>query len=245
MGFLISFEGIDQCGKGTQIRLLEEFLKKHNIPYEVGREPGGTAYGEAARRLVQDPRFIERLNTGYAQLDVPKLEATDQLTPHAELFGYLLARTLFSQQRIQPALQKGKVFIADRCADSSTAFQGYANTNADEQAIAFIKQANHFALQHTPITRTYLIDISAQERLRRKSEEYEFGAEHDRIELRADDYHERARQGYLAIAQQEPDRVLVIDGTKSREEIHQAIRADLWRLLEEHGLTSKPLEEAS
>lgn len=232
-GVFITFEGIDKCGKETQIRLLEKFLQTRHISYALAREPGGTNYGEAARRFVQDPQFILKINKAYPECE--PLPTNIDLDPAGELFGYLIARSMFAKHIVKPALETKELFIADRCGDSSVAYQGYGNFHGDARVITLIKEANLFALQDVTINRTYLIDIPVEESMKRKGT-LEFGGEHDRIEMRPDKYHIRVRNGYLEMAKNEPERFLVIDGTQSREVIAKIIQEDITKLLQKKSL---------
>ncbi len=240
-GIIITFEGIDRCGKGSQIKLLKELLERMHVTHVISREPGGTSYGEAARRMAQDPKFILRLNEAYKDLDVPHLPTNEDLEPHGELFTYLVARSLFYSQRVIPFVAKGGVFIADRGPDSSTAYQGYGLFQ-NESDVDFVRRANDFATQKARIARTYLLDITVEESERR-SAETEFGDGKDRIELREREFFTRVRDGYLSLAKDEPERFLVLDGTLSIEELHARIKADVIGLLREAGIIPTGLEE--
>lgn len=237
-GLLITFEGLDCCGKGTQIGLLTDYLRSISIKHVTGREPGGTGYGEAARRMVQDPWFITRLNKGYEGVGVDTLGADYDLTKEGELFLYLLARSMFIEHKLKPVLDKGSVFIADRFIDSTIAYQGHGNWHAEPQALALINNLHEHLLSDITIHRTYWLDISVQESLQRKGGG-EFGMEKDRIESRAHTYFTRVRQGYETVAKD--PRVLCIDATLTREEIHSIIRDDIRSLLYEHGILSTTL----
>lgn len=230
-GVLITFEGIDRSGKHTQIDLLRKWLEEHDVDVTVGREPGGTAYGEAARRLVQDPSFIKHLNDGYDAVPrTPKLELDHDLNPAGELFGYLIARAMFIEHRVKPVLDNEGIFIADRLGDSSVAYQGYGNADGNQETIDFIKSCNNHCYKDIAITRTYLLDITAEECRSRKGDQ-EFDTEKDRIEQRETAYFDKVRKGYLTLAQQEPERFVVIDGMDTRESVHIQIVRDVQKLL--------------
>lgn len=238
-GLLVTFEGIDRCGKETQIGLLTEYLKKMSVKHTKAREPGGTGYGEAARRMVQDPWFLTRINNGYEGVGVDTLSADYDLTKEAELFLYLLARSMFIEYKLKPVLAQGGVFIADRFIDSTVAYQGYGNWKADEQALALINTLHNHLLKEVTIHRTYYLDITVEESLRRKGGGAEFGMEKDRIEARAHTYFSRVREGYSAISKDE--RVLCIDGSLPKEEIAKVIQDDIKTLLYERGVLSQTL----
>ena len=236
-GLLITFEGLDCCGKGTQIVALTDYLRKLSIKHVTAREPGGTGYGEAARRMVQDPWFLTRLNKGYEGV-ADAFSADYDLTKEAELFLYLTARSMFIEHKLKPVLAQGAVFIADRFIDSTVAYQGYGNWKADSKALELINTLHRHLLDDIAIHRTYLLDLTVQESLKRKGGG-EFGMEKDRIESRAHTYFERVRQGYQAISSD--PRVLVIDATLAREEIAAIIQDDIKTLLYQHGVLSHTL----
>ena len=239
-GLLITFEGLERCGKGTQIALLTDYLRKLSIKHVTGREPGGTGYGEAARRMVQDPWYITRINKGYEDVGVETLSADYDLTKEGELFLYLLARSMFIEHKLKPVLAKGSVFIADRFIDSTVAYQGYGNWKADEKSLALIDGLHKHLLSDITIHRTYWLDITVQESMKRKGGG-EFGMEKDRIESRAHTYFERVRNGYEAISKD--PRVLRIDATQSVEEIAAIIQEDIRSLLYQNGILSTTLTE--
>jgi dTMP kinase len=230
-GLVIGFEGIEKSGKETQSKLLKEYLTKEGILFESGREPGGTAYGEAERRCLQDPHWIERVNQAYADVpNAPKLNANEEFCPAAEMFGYLKSRAQFFNLKVKPVFDAGGIYILDRSGDSTTAYQGFGLYRGDPKIVDLISRNNVFAMQGVSITRTWLIDITVDEMLRR-SDHNEFAAGKDRIEQRDPAYFERVRQGYLWIAKQEPIRVMAIDGAQPVEVIHAIVKKNFLNLL--------------
>src|SRR5206468_4303563 len=105
-GKFVSFEGIEGCGKTTQIALLSEYLKKHSVPHTITREPGGTAVGEGIRRILLDSE-------------------TMHLTSASELLLFFASRSQNIQEKIKPALDRGEMVICDRYYHASMAYQGY------------------------------------------------------------------------------------------------------------------------
>jgi dTMP kinase len=230
-GLVFCFEGIEKCGKETQSKLLKEYLAKKGIPFESGREPGGTAYGEAERRSLQDPSWIDRVNQAYSSMpSIIQLNPGEKLCSTAEVFGYLKARAQFFALKVKPIYDAGGIYILDRSGDSTVAYQGFGLYEGDPKIIDLIVRNNKFAMWGVPITRTWLVDITVDEMLRR-SDHNEFATGKDRIEQRDRTYFERVREGYLWIAKQEPSRVLVIDGTQSVEAIHTLVMKDLGQFL--------------
>jgi dTMP kinase len=197
-GYLVTFEGVDAAGKSTQIDLLTARLKKTKHKVEVVREPGGTVISEKIRALL---------------LDVAHREM-DSL---AELFLYEAARAQLVRQKIRPALEKGWIVICDRFADSSYAYQGYGR----ELSVSMVKQLNEWATGGIKPDITFFIDVAQSEARKRKKN---MNTAKDRLEHTAGEkFYEEVRKGYLELADQEPTRLKVIDGTRPVEEIEKEI----------------------
>lgn len=192
-GIFITFEGFEGSGKSTQIKLLEDYLKKNKYPVLVLREPGSTRVSEAVRRILLDK------HNGF-------------ISDKTELFFYLAARAQLVEEKIVPALRKGIIVLCDRFQDATAAYQGYG-LGLDRE---FINQSGAFVTGGLTADLTVLLDIDVREGLRRA------GKNKDRIEQRSFDYHLRVRKGYLKIAQSSPQRVKVVkvkDIRKTHEEI--------------------------
>ncbi len=196
-GLLISFEGIDGCGKTTQIDLFIKRLEQANISFSLYREPGGTLIGEKIRTILLDNHNID-------------------LLPFSESLLYATSRHQLCCQKIKPDLEKEMVVICDRFYDSTTAYQGYGR-GID---LKFIKQLNTFATKSLHPDLTYVLDISLPERSRRIARK-----DRDRLENEDEKFQERVRQGFYEIAIQDPDRVKMIDGARSSQEI----AAEIWK----------------
>ncbi|HPU02159.1 MAG: dTMP kinase [Firmicutes bacterium] len=205
-GFLVSLEGIDGCGKSTQARLLQERLERENIPHLLTREPGGTPAGEMIRRLL--------------------LQEAPALAINAEILLYMAARAELVETVIRPALAAGKVVICDRYIDSTVAYQGYGSGGD----CAWIRALNERVTQDCRPRLTFLFDLPVEEALRRR------GGSGDRIEERDLSYHRRVRQGYLALAAAEPERIMLIDAAAPAERQHEAVWMKLCSLGGWHGL---------
>ncbi len=188
-GLLVSLEGIDGCGKSTQIELLQNKLNQSGIAFVSVREPGGTAVGEGIRQVL--------------------LQSSYSLTSEAELLLYMAARAELSRQIIIPSLMEGKVVFCDRFTDSTLAYQGYG-AGLDLQ---WIRQLNHKATGGRLPDLTFLLDLSVQEAAARR------GGNPDRMEKKNFHYHRRVQRGYLEIARQEPERVVVVDAKASKEKL--------------------------
>ncbi len=200
-GIFISFEGIDFSGKTEQARRLFETLKSAGYDVELLREPGGVEIAEAIRQILLDAK-----NSG--------------MTDRAELLLYSAARAQITKEKIQPALAAGKIIVADRFVDSTTAYQGHGR----QLDLDFVRRVNLFATWATLPVITFLLDIPlevAATRLRQS------GKTVDRLEREDRAFHERVRQAYLQMAHAEPARFVVIDGTPEVEAIAQQINETL------------------
>ncbi|MBI1317436.1 MAG: dTMP kinase [Candidatus Hydrogenedens sp.] len=196
-GLFISFEGVEGCGKSTQLRLLEEYLRAQGRDCVVTREPGGVPIAEAIRELLLNPDH-------------------EAMTPEAELLLYAAARAQHVGEKIVPALEAGKVVLCDRFADSTTAYQG-GGRGFDTARLA---QLHGWATGGRWPDRTLLLDLDAEAGLERARQR----GRRDRIEREDIAFHQRVRQAYLDLAVLEPERIKVVSASGSIEEIHQQIR---------------------
>lgn len=194
-GLFITFEGIDGCGKTTQIELLSRKLEDRNLGYLIVREPGGTRIGEKIRNILLDNGNID-------------MEAK------TELLLYSASRYQLSKQRLLPELKTGKVVICDRFYDSTTAYQGYGR-GLD---IDFIESLNKFATDNLVPDLTIFLDISLEERNRRIGEN-----KLDRLENEENTFHEKVRNGFFKLSEKNKERFIKLDGTEKIERISQKI----------------------
>ena len=207
MSLFITFEGIEGCGKTTQIDLLTSFLKNIHRPFLLTREPGGTEVGEQIRQIL-----LYSENVG--------------IEPMAELYLYAAARVQHLRQVISPALRDGKVVICDRFADATLAYQGYGR-GLD---LAWIEEIHARTMENVKPDLTFLLDLPVQEGLRRALKRMEkHSVKEDRFEKEALDFHQRVREGYLMLARREPQRIIVLDGRKDEQTLHREILSHLPR----------------
>lgn len=192
--FLISFDGIDGCGKSTQIQLLGDWLKTLGQPTRMVREPGGTALGEALRDIL-----------------LHRSEIT--LSPTAEMLMYMASRAQLVREVIEPALASGQHVISDRYLLASVVYQGCAGGLEP----ATIWSVGQVATGGRDPDLTFILDIDPQTAQRRLS------GTPDRMESRGIDYMQRVRDGYLEQIRVLGDRCLVLDARKSIAEIHSAV----------------------
>lgn len=215
---LITFEGIDGSGKSTQARMLEEHLRGEGRSVRLVREPGG-------------PPLAERIRSLLLSHDV-------EISPFAELLLFSAARAQLVRETIQPALKAGVVVICDRFYDSTTAYQGAGRGLADP---AWLHDFHQHVTEGLMPDRTYLIDVSVAVASGRRSGRNEDEA--DRMESGGDDFFERVRAAYLHLAEREPTRVLVLDGTLPVDTLHKQIVEDLERLMLGEGGMGREGEE--
>ena len=203
-GFFIAFEGVEGSGKGTQVRMAEEFMRSQGYDVLVTREPGGTAVGERVRDLLLDPE------TG-------KLDARAE----ALLFAASRAQTVHSV--IRPALAEGKVVICDRYVDSSLAYQGWGRGLGEPDILTL----NVWGTQGLFPDLVILLHLEPERGLLRSTEAP------DRMELEGQDFHAKVADAYLKIAEEHPERFVVIEADKPPAEVFDAVRAALEKALGE------------
>lgn len=205
MSLFITFEGIEGCGKTTQIGLLTSFLKSHHRPFLLTREPGGTGVGEKIRQIL-----LSSENVG--------------IEPMAELYLYAAARVQHLRQVISPALREGKMVICDRFADATLAYQGYGR-GVD---LAWIEEIRVRTMENVKPDLTFLLDLPVEVGLRRALKRMEsHSVKEDRFEREALDFHQRVREGYLNLARNEPRRIIVLDGMKEENTLHGEVLTHL------------------
>jgi len=196
-GCFITFEGVEGCGKSTQIARLHDYLVSIGHDVVVTREPGGTPIAEAIRDVLLNP-------------DHEAMGAT------AELLLYEAARAQHIHEKIAPALEAGQVVLCDRFADSTTAYQGAGRGIAPE----VLNNLHRMATGGIWPDLTLLIDLTADQGLERARHR----GRKDRMEQESVNFHRRVREGFLELARAEPARIRVIDGDAPIESVQQAIR---------------------
>ena len=193
----ISFEGIDFCGKTTQIQLLKEKLRSGGIKVLIFREPGGTVISEKIRSIL--------LNSDH-----------DEMHKVTEILLYEAARAQLVHEKLIPRLKAGTHIIADRFFDSTTTYQGYGR----EIDINMIQRLNDFATSELKPFRTYFLDIPPEEAENRHRIE---SRQKDRLEKSGLQFYTLIRNGFIELSEKEPERILRIVGLKSPEEISDII----------------------
>jgi dTMP kinase len=196
-GIFVSFEGSEGCGKSTQIRLLADRLKTAGHRVLLTREPGGTEIGEQLRHLLQFSK------AGHA------------MAAQTELLLFTASRAQLVREVIAPALQEGTMVLADRFLDSTTVYQGVAR-KLDPAQVAAI---NRFAVGGTLPEITFVLDLDpaiARERLKHRTPST---TTPDRMESQPAAFYDAVRAGYLKLAQDNPQRVHLLDANTSVENL--------------------------
>jgi dTMP kinase len=192
-GLFITFEGGDGCGKTTQIKLLDEYLRNKGYKTLLTREPGSKGLGVKLREIL--------------------LNYDGEVSPTCESFLFLADRAQHVDCIIRPALEQGVIVLCDRHTDSTVAYQGYGRGLDLER----IYHLNKIATGGLKPNLTIVLDVDVETSQKR------VGAEKDRMESAGIEFFQKVRKGFLEIAKQEPERVKVVDSTQTIEEIHKQI----------------------
>ncbi len=198
-GKFITFEGCDGCGKSTQLKKLSDYLTEKGVPHIFTREPGGGKISEQIREILLNGKNSE-------------------MTDECEALLYAAARAQHLVDRVEPALQEGKLVICDRYIHSSYAYQGYARG----LGVDFVKKINAYAEEKYLPDLTIFINLSPADAFARKK-----GAdENDRLEQAGAAFHERVYEGYVSLAKTEKN-IVTVDGKGTPDEIFDEVLAAL------------------
>lgn len=206
-GTLITFEGIDGSGKTTQLRLLGERLRAEGRDVVETVEPGGTEIGRQIRRILLDP-------------------ANTALTARAELLLYFASRAQNVEQVIRPALAEGKIVLCDRFTDSTLVYQGCGRGLETETVLTL----DRIACAGLAPDITVLVDVdleTSMERSRKRNERTQ--SAETRIDEESRAFHERVRNGYLALAARDSERFVVVNGAPPIGDVAQ----EIWKRISE------------
>ena len=206
-GLFITFEGGEGSGKSTQARTLAERLRAEGHEVSLTQEPAGTPLGALVKGI------FERRAAGNAS----------PITPQAELFLFVAARADHVRIIIRPALDAGHVVVCDRFADSTVAYQGHGRRLPLDE----IADLNRIAMQGLSPDLTLLLDLPPEMGLDRAGSRHDRGHARDSLGEETLDFHHRVREGFLAIAREEPERVVVIDATQPKEATAEAIWSEV------------------
>lgn len=210
-GAFITFEGIDGCGKSTQLRLLASELRVRRLGVVTTREPGGTTLGQKLRAAL--------------------LDVQEQVDPLAELLVFAADRAQHVRSLLRPSLAANKIVLSDRYADATVAYQGSGRGFQPE----LIQDIVQLATEGLQPDLTLLFDLSVAESAVRTRKRFE--ARHgDRLDSEDAAFHTRVRDAYLAIAKANPGRVRLIDARGSVQETHEIVMDIVMPFLEERGM---------
>jgi len=199
-GRFVSFEGIEGCGKTTQITLLSEYLKKHSIAHTITREPGGTAVGEGIRKILLNSETI-------------------RLTAASELLLFYASRSQNIQEKIKPALERNEIVICDRYYHASMAYQGYGRGIP----LDFIRKLTDLVCDPYRPDLTFLLDIEPEIGLARARTRNHGRIENEgRFEAEDLEFYNRVREGYLELAS-EDERIQLLYADRPIETVHRHV----------------------
>jgi dTMP kinase len=206
---LITFEGIEGCGKSTQVDLIFDYLARNGHKVIKTREPGGTAFGEALRDVA--------------------LHKNIEVSPLSELLTIMAIRAQHVEELIMPALENRKIVLCDRFIDASYAYQGYGR-GID---LGIIETLNRLVTKGIRPTLTVLIDCAAGIGLKRKARN---DRSLDRFEKENLSFHRKIRNAYLKLAEEDKRRFFVVDGKATIDELHSVIKEKVDALLVNYGI---------
>ena len=195
-GLFLTFEGGDGSGKTTQINRLVTWLESRGRTVVLTREPGGTDLGVELRNIVMHRKGF--------------------IAPRAEALLYAADRSHHIHTLVRPALERGDIVVQDRYLDSSVAYQGAGRVLDPDE----VRELSLWGTERLMPDLTVLLDVPATVAKARQAAE---NRDYDRLEAEAEDFHTRVRESYLALAEAEPERFLVVNGELPIEEIHQVI----------------------
>ncbi len=207
-GRFITFEGLDGCGKSTQLKNLAAVLRQEGIEVVVTREPGGTAIGERIRGIVLD-------------------SATAGLVPEAELALLFASRAQQVREIILPALDAGRWVLCDRFTDSSEAYQGGGRELGSDAVLTLHRvlcgnlQPDLTVLMDSDVAAS--VARARRRNLSRVATAQGGEADENRFEQENQAFFTRVHQAYLAIARREPQRVLMLDARRPSDVVHRDI----------------------
>jgi dTMP kinase len=217
-GLFITLEGLDGSGKTTQIKRLAAWMDRHGIQTVVTRQPGGTATGDRIRALLLD-------------------SGSTPLAPMTEMALMFADRAQAIAEVIEPALQAGRVVLCDRFTDSTEAYQGGGRQLGSERVLELHRLVSGNLQPDLTLLLLPTLDASLT-RARRRNEKHaaKTGQDENRFEQEQGEFFRRVWEKYREIARREPERVVMIEGNLSIDEVHeQIVEAVSERLVALHG----------
>lgn len=205
-GLFVTFEGPEGCGKSTQVYKITEALKAQGYDVVATCEPGGTSVGQQIREILLNPDNVS-------------------LVRKTEVLLFAADRKQHVEEKILPALGQKKIVVCDRYIDSTTAYQVGGRKIAED----FIAEINQISTNGLKPEKTFLIDIPVAEGLKRATKHHS-----DRFEKEFISFHESVRNKYLELAKVEPQRIKILNGLNSIDELHQEILKLFTKILKEY-----------
>lgn len=200
-GYFITFEGIDGCGKSTQLDNVYNFLTEKGIKCVKTREPGSLKLGSQIREIL--------------------LHYDGEVSNNCEMFLFLADRSQHIDTFIKPMIEEGTIVLCDRHTDSTIAYQGYGR----QGNIQMLTELNRIATNGITPDLTLFFDVSVETGHQRA------GKNLDRLELAGKEFFERTRYGYIELAKENPNRIKVINGEKSKESVYNDVKSLIIDLL--------------
>jgi dTMP kinase len=200
-GYFITFEGIDGCGKTTQLNLIQQFLEEKGIKTVTTREPGALEIGSKIREIL--------------------LHHEGVVADNCEMFLFLADRSQHVETFIKPALEQGITVLCDRHTDSHLAYQGYGR----QKDVKKLTELNKIATNGLVPDLTFLFDVSVE------TGHLRAGKNLDRLELAGKEFFERTRKGYLKLAEEYPERIKVINSEREKENVYIDVKSHIIDLL--------------
>ena len=200
-GLFITIEGVDGCGKSTQLDLLQKYLEDKGFEVVITREPGAKGLGEEIRKLL--------------------LHYDGYISPKCEAFMFLADRAQHIDTIIKTAVTEGKIVLCDRHTDSTVAYQGYGRGEDIEK----LKYLNNLATGGFVPDLTLIYDVDIETTLKRR------GNDRDRMEQAGKDFQIKVQNGYKKIAENEPDRVKIIDAKPDIDTVFEQTKKTVEQLI--------------
>ncbi len=215
-GAFITFEGIDGCGKSTQLRMLAGELRVRGLPVIATREPGGTPLGQRLRAAL--------------------LDVKEEVDPLTELLVFAADRAQHVRKHLLPALERNQIVLSDRYADATVAYQGAGRGFKPE----LIEEIVQLATDGLKPDLTLLFDLSVADAAVRTRKRVQ-NKRTDRLDVETEDFHTRVRNAYVEIAKAEPDRFRIIDARGAVDETQRRVMEIVIPFLEKRGLLGQEL----
>ncbi len=196
-GLFVTFEGIDGCGKSTQVAMAATALKNKKLPYLVTREPGGTNIAEQIRTVLLSPD-------------------NSQMSNECEALLYFAARAQHCREVIGPALARGEVVLCDRFQEATFAYQGFGRGFSMDTLL----QLNAFSTSGIEPALTFIFDVDVDVSIERLKKSDKLP---DRLESSGRDFFMRVREGYLALARKNPQRIVLLQGSETMDGLSKKV----------------------